>query len=155
MPKHGLPKSAFNPPISKKPLKRSATNIVIDTNIVISGLFFGGLPRDLLNLVIADEVTAFVTPEIIEEYEHTVERLLQKYPDRFDLASLPLLWDHFTEVSHQTGISLARDADDDKFLACAMDSDASFIVSGDGDLLVIREINDIQIITVREFFEYS
>jgi putative PIN family toxin of toxin-antitoxin system len=109
----------------------------------------------LLNLVIADEVTAFVTPEIIEEYENTVERLLQKYPDRFDLASLPLLWDHFTEVSHQTGISLARDADDDKFLACAMDSGASFIVSGDGDLLVIREINDIQIITVREFFEYS
>lgn len=50
-------------------------------------------------------------------------------------------------------VKISRDSDDDKFLGCAKDSRALYIVSGDKDLLVIKEFENIQIITAKEFCE--
>ena len=41
--------------------------IVIDTNVLISGVFFGGAPRRVLDAVIDSKVSAFASPEIVEE----------------------------------------------------------------------------------------
>ncbi len=50
-------------------------------------------------------------------------------------------------------IKVCRDPDDDKFLECAKDSRAFYIVSGDKDLLVIKQYENIQIITAKDFYE--
>lgn len=52
-----------------------------------------------------------------------------------------------------THVEISRDSDDDKFLGCAKDSKAMYIVSGDKDLLVIGEYENIQIVTAKEFCE--
>ncbi|MBI3979229.1 MAG: putative toxin-antitoxin system toxin component, PIN family [Chloroflexi bacterium] len=46
--------------------------------------------------------------------------------------------------------SVARDAKDDKFLATAAAAGADYLVSEDGDLLVLREYRGVQIITTAE-----
>ena len=43
--------------------------IVIDTNVLISGVFFGGFPRKVLSAVVGQRITACATAEIINEYE--------------------------------------------------------------------------------------
>ncbi len=43
--------------------------IVIDTNVLISGVFFGGFPRKILSAVVGQKITACATAEIINEYE--------------------------------------------------------------------------------------
>jgi putative PIN family toxin of toxin-antitoxin system len=48
-------------------------------------------------------------------------------------------------------INVCWDPDDDKFIECAVDSRAIYIVSGDKDLLDIQEYDGIQIITAKEF----
>lgn len=50
-------------------------------------------------------------------------------------------------------IEICRDPDDDKFLECAKDSRALYIVSGDKDLLVIKNYDNIEIVTAKEFCE--
>jgi len=82
--------------------------IVIDTNVVISGTFFGGYPRTIINAVL---------------------------------------------IEPQSIIHISRDPDDDKFISCAKDSQALYIVSGDKDLLVLKCYDNIQIITASEFCE--
>ena len=47
--------------------------IVIDTNVVISGTFFGGAPRRVIESVGKNGINACATTEIIEEYEEIVE----------------------------------------------------------------------------------
>ena len=47
-------------------------NIVIDTNVVISGTFFGGFPRRVLEAVVEKKITAFATVEIVDEYNEIV-----------------------------------------------------------------------------------
>ena len=46
--------------------------IVIDTNVLISGVFFGGFPRKILSSVVSQKITACPTAEIIDEYEDIV-----------------------------------------------------------------------------------
>ena len=53
--------------------------IVIDTNVVISGTFFGGAPRRVIESVGKNGIHACATPEIIEEYEEIVEEMIGSF----------------------------------------------------------------------------
>ena len=48
-------------------------------------------------------------------------------------------------------VKISRDPDDDKFIECAKDAGALYIVSGDKDLLVIKQYENIRIITAKDF----
>ena len=52
-----------------------------------------------------------------------------------------------------TRVKICRDPDDDKFIGCAKDARALYIVSGDKDLLVISDYEGIRIVTAKEFCE--
>ena len=52
--------------------------IVIDTNVLISGVFFGGFPRKILSSVITGNMTACATLEIINEYEAIVQEMIER-----------------------------------------------------------------------------
>lgn len=52
-----------------------------------------------------------------------------------------------------THVEICRDPDDNKFLECANDSHALYVVSGDKDLLIIGQYENVQIVTAKEFCE--
>ncbi len=56
-------------------------------------------------------------------------------------------------IEPATQVEICRDPDDNKFLGCAQDSHALYIVSGDKDLLVLEHYRDIQIVTAKTFCE--
>lgn len=49
-------------------------NVVLDTNIVVSGLIWGGLPRQLLDLGRDGKVTFFTSTQLLEELENVLSR---------------------------------------------------------------------------------
>ena len=53
--------------------------IVVDTNVRASAVFFGGKPGELLRLILARTVSAVATQEILDEYQDTIDYLLEKY----------------------------------------------------------------------------
>ena len=46
---------------------------------------------------------------------------------------------------------VSRDADDDKFIACAIASDTRIIISGDNDLLTVSGFESVKVVTPRDF----
>ena len=54
-------------------------------------------------------------------------------------------------VISRSEIDVCRDTDDNKFLECAVDSNSLFIVSGDKDLLIIKQYGSVEIITAKDF----
>lgn len=52
--------------------------IVIDTNVLISGVFFGGFPRKILSSIISGILTACATVAIIDEYEEIVQEMIDR-----------------------------------------------------------------------------
>lgn len=125
--------------------------IVIDTNILISGVFFGGFPKKILCSVVNKKITACATVEIINEYENIVQEMIDRKQGHFDKSILAPLIQSMEIIEPISDIKASRDPDDDKFIGCAKDAHALYIVSDDKDLLVLEQYDNIQIITAKEF----
>ena len=125
--------------------------IVIDTNVVISGVFFGGAPREVLQAVVDGNVTACASPEIVSEYEEIVNEMINRKQGRLNRNILSPLIEKLSLIMPTSDVDICRDPDDNKFLNCAKDSGSIYIVSGDKDLLVIQTFEGIRIVTANEF----
>ena len=97
----------------------------------VSGVFFGGLPGRILSAWRDNVFTLVMSPEILEEYETTGQRLAADFP-WVDLDPLIALVAKEGTVVHAPPLpeAICDDPDDDMFLACAMASGAEIVVSG-------------------------
>jgi len=132
--------------------------IILDTNVVVSGIFFGGVPGHILDAWRGGRFTLVVSPDIFEEYRRVAEFLGPRFPG-FDLdldlePLLALILARGTMVEDSTlPEAVSSDPDDDKFLACALSSNTSLIVSGDRDLLEVSGYGDIKVLKPRDFVD--
>ena len=127
--------------------------IVIDTNVLISGVFFGGFPRKILSAVVGQKIFACATAEIIIEYEEIVQEMIDRKQGHINRSILSPLIKAMKIIEPVTHVKVCRDPDDNKFLECANDSHALYVVSGDKDLLIIGQYENVQIVTAKEFCE--
>lgn len=127
--------------------------IVVDTNVLISGVFFGGFPRKILSEIVRRNLTACATVEIVDEYEEIVQEMIERKQGHINRDILVPLIRAMEIIEPVTQVKMSRDPDDDKFLGCAKDAHALYIVSGDKDLLVLEHFENIEIVTAKEFCE--
>ena len=127
--------------------------VVVDTNVVVSGVFFGGAPRRVVEAVVDSEVEAAATGEIVEEYSRVVERMVQRKGGRLRSDAFQVLVSKLEVIEPVTHVEACRDPDDDKFIGCAIDSRAVYVVSGDKDLLDMGSYGGVEMVTASEFCE--
>ena len=127
--------------------------IVIDTNVVISATFFGGIPRKVIDLVIKKNVEAYTNEEILTEYEETAIDMTVKKKGHIDQNIFDQFIERIKIVDAVAEVDVCRDPDDNKFIACAIDAQAIFVVSGDKDLLSVEHYDAIEIVTAKDFYE--
>lgn len=132
-----------------KPGAPALPRVVLDTNVLISGIFFAGAPAKILNAWRNGRFVLFLSPEILDEYRRVAGELTIRFP-AVDIAPvLDLVALHARVVAAPPlKAPLCRDRDDDKFLACAAACGA-VLVSGDKDLLALAGSSDVEIITPR------
>ena len=127
---------------------------MFDTNVLISALVYGGLPRELLTSVFRGEVTLVTSTVLMDELEEVLVARFAHDPSlaRTVRAEIEMLAE-VVDVSELARV--ARDPDDDAVLAVAIAGEASAIVTGDRDLLVLAEHHGIRIVTPRDFASSS
>ena len=126
--------------------------IVLDTNVLISGIYFSGTPGKILQAWRSRKLQLVVSIEILEEYLNVAERLASRYGDIEYEGILGLIIQNAQLVqSADLPEPVSEDPDDDKFLACALASNTRIIVSGDSDLLKVSGYADIRVLTPKEF----
>jgi uncharacterized protein len=135
------------------------SRLVVDTNIIVSGLITNGTPPALILDAIREKlVTLLISDEVVNEYLRVLEYPhIRKYKKITDeaIGYLTALFVNEAErieiLSETTG---SPDPDDNKFLSLAVEGGADFIVTGDkADLLALKEVNGIQIVTARQAIE--
>ena len=125
--------------------------IVIDTNVVISGVFFGGTPRKVIEAVMNNRMTACANVEIVNEYAEIVEEMVARRQGSIQKDILFPFVSKLELFEPVADVQICRDPDDDKFISCALDSGSLYIVSGDKDLLDLKQVEGISIITAADF----
>ena len=128
--------------------------VVVDTNVLVSGVFFGGMPSRILEAWRAGKIDLVVSPDILEEYRRIGDRLEAQFAD-VTLAPFIALLVMTAEIIESPDLpeQVSRDPDDDKFIACALAGDCQFIISGDKDLLELSGYQGVRIVAPREFLE--
>lgn len=128
---------------------------VIDTNVLISGLLWHGAPHRLLERVRGGELVLITSPALLAELAEVIGRA--KFGVIFErsntsqeriLDELQRMMEVIKPPSLQKPV--CRDPDDDEVLALGIAAQADLIVSGDEDLLALKEYQGIRIVNPAE-----
>ena len=129
--------------------------LVLDTNVVASGLLWDGRPARLIDAAQANEVELFTSRVLLAELTRILRRAKFTKAIAASGASLEELVLGYAELAILvTPVpippTVLDDPDDDHVLACALAGNAELVVSGDRDLLSLKTFRDIPIITPAE-----
>lgn len=133
-------------------------NIVLDTNVVISGLLWGGPAYRIFKLAREGKFTFYSSPALLAEFEDVLNRkkFLKKLKEAQVLArDLTLGYAALSKVILPKKISpvILEDPKDDEVLACALAAKADFIISGDSHLKDLKKYQEIPILSAAAFLE--
>ena len=127
--------------------------VVIDINVIVSSLLFGGIPGELIPLWKRDRMKPLASKEIIDEYIKVLT-----YP-KFELAEAEINYILYIEILpyfdiiqiKDRPVIIKNDPSDDKFIHCAKAGKAGIIITGDQHLLNLKTYQKIKILTPAEF----
>lgn len=127
-------------------------NVVIDTNVFVSGIFWSGPPADIIKAWYRKAFTLCFTPKIKDEYARVAYGLAKKHSD-INVAPYLELIPIYGQIIADKKLPepVSRDPDDDTFIACAFNAKAKVIITGDKDLLDVGTYQDIQLVTPKAF----
>jgi hypothetical protein len=129
--------------------------IVLDTNVVASGLLWDGPPAALIDAARAGKIELFTSRALLAELTRILRRAKFARPITVSGASLEELVLGYSEIATEivpASISAAvpADPDDAMVLASALAARADMIVSGDSDLLNLKSYQGMPIIAATE-----
>ena len=125
---------------------------VFDTNVLIASFLTEGICAKLMIRARRRDFDLILCDGILQEFEHVLKKKFAASPHETSEA-LIILSEAALEILGRTDpiTPICRDSDDDLILACARNAVADYVVTGDEDLLVLKNYEGISIITPREF----
>jgi putative PIN family toxin of toxin-antitoxin system len=128
--------------------------VVLDTNVLISAIFFSGPPATVLEARVDDRFELVVSADILKEYRAVARRIGVKHRgidiepvlDRIAMHALLV-------VPAAIPNDAWSDPDDLKFLGCAIASAATVVISGDRALLRASGFEGVEVLTPRQFLD--
>ena len=133
--------------------------VVLDANQFVSAILSPyGPPAKILNAWREGIFELVTSSSIIDEIRRVLNyprlsKIHKKSPEEIDLFLEELAVLSFSTPEKLSLSIVVDDPTDDKYLVAALEGEARFIVTGDSDLLKIREYEGIRIVTAREFLK--
>lgn len=126
--------------------------VVYDTNILLSGIGWGGKPGRCLELARQGSVEGLTCTEILEELKDKLPTKLN-FSDVETAKTLEDLRGFLRLIKIQNALKGATaDPDNDKVIECAVVGSATHIVTGDRrHLLPLENYRNIRIVTAADF----
>jgi uncharacterized protein len=121
--------------------------VVFDTNVLFSGVGWGGKPEQCVQLVRSGQIQGLVCVEILEELAEKLSLKLQYNDEQIGVILGSLLTFFELIAIPGTMMGLQADPQDDKVLECAVIGSATHVVTGDRrHLLSLRQFRGVDVI---------
>lgn len=133
--------------------------VLLDTNIWISGLLWGGNPRKILQLAQHEQIVIYSSKALVNELQATLAYpKLQRRLEKLEITAEELVAEvcriiQVCEPISRLSIPELRDLKDKIVLETALSVPVEVIITGDEDLLVLGQFHDILILTTAQFLE--
>lgn len=128
--------------------------VILDTNVILAAFASRGLANSVFELCL-EKHEIIISEHILSEVQRNLQKKL-KMPEEKIQRIIQYLREFCTMSSYRKlDKRVCRDPDDVKILGLSELAKPDYIITGDMDLLVLKEFNSIPIITTREFWEIS
>lgn len=125
--------------------------VVIDTNVIISGIFWTGPPYECLNIWRHKKMTVICSEDILEE----ITAVLMEF--KMSEAQINGWREFITRnsvmVQPKNKVDICSDKEDNKFLEAAETGKADYIITGDKHLLTLKRYTNMKIMNPSEFIK--
>jgi len=129
-------------------------SVVSDTNVLVSGIGFGGKPWECLLLAFVGDVEMVTADPAFDEFERVLGYDRLPFTKQEQQTFPRLLRDEATIVDPSADFQVIEDdPDDDLFLEIAVEADADYIISGDPHLKDLNSFRDIDILSPADFID--
>jgi putative PIN family toxin of toxin-antitoxin system len=131
--------------------------IVVDANLFASGLIKpNSKPGKILSLIKENQVELVISPAIIREIKRIllypkIQKYHGKSPQEIDEYFEDILMFAWIAEGKEIVNIIKDDRTDNKYLSCAFEGEAHYIVSGDHHLLDLENYRGIGITTAKAF----
>jgi len=126
--------------------------VVIDTNVVLSAILFGGKPKQVLEMALSGSIQLAISESLVNELQGVLQR------PKFELSAQLIQ----TVVSEYASIArwiepsehfnvVVDDPSDNQFIDCAVAAKADYLITGDKHLLNLGTFRMIKIVSVDNF----
>ena len=126
--------------------------VVLDTNIIISALGFGGKPRVILQLVLNKNIKAVSSSVLLAELEDIIFKKFPLLADQFDKINKQIR-KNFKLVKPKKSLHILKDEPDSRVLEAAIEGKCEYIITGDKELLDLGSFKDLRIVTADDFLK--
>ena len=131
---------------------KTKPKVVIDTNVLVSGLTFKGQPREVLDLAWKGEIEATISPFILKELTGTLKKDFGWSNEQIK-NTIQRIKAKTISIRPKIKVSVVKEKDDDnRILECAIEGNARYLISGDKKhLLPLKEYQGIKILSPAQF----
>lgn len=126
--------------------------VVLDTNVIISAIGYGGKPAKVFLLALEEKIQGVTSEILLAEVQEILTKKLSLSPGDLEL-TMAEIEDKFEVVAPRKTLHILRDEDDNRVLEAAVEGNCDFIITGDKDLLDLGKYKKIKILTAEEFLE--
>lgn len=127
--------------------------VTLDTNIIISGIGFGGKPRKILQLMLDNKIEGVTSPILLAELEDVISKKFPKLADHFEFINKKIKRKLKTVRPKYTINILKKDPADNRVLEVAVQGKCNYVVTGDKELLDLGNYKGIKIVTAAQFLD--
>lgn len=137
--------------------KKRIVKIILDTNWYISASVNRKSRRTLYDILTKPGFKIFYSKELLQEYQVVIGRpkFRQIISETQVLRFLGLVLPKLTETKIGTTMAFSRDTKDNYLLAMAFESEADYSVTGDDDLLILKQVGQTKIVSMSELQSFS
>ena len=127
--------------------------IVLDTNCLLPALPKNSVCRWLWNAFLEGKYDLFYTTEILHEYEELMSRYYSPAAINLTMETLLNSFNAYQIIPYYKWNLIHADLDDNKFVDCALNAGADFIVTNDKHFNVLKKISfpPIKVINMEDF----
>ena len=126
--------------------------VVVDTNIFISAILFGGNPRKIIELWLTKKFILCLSPELKAEILGKLKRKFS-LPSQ-DISQLEEALDLYSQkYIPTTKVTICNDPKDNFLLELVEEANAGILVSGDKQVLALKNYKNARIISPKEFLD--
>lgn len=128
--------------------------VVLDTNVIISAILFGGKPQQILELIFTSQAKGFLSRFIIAEVCGVLRKKFNFSQPKIDQIE-ELLVDSFEIIEPDFSLNLIKgQSNDNRILESAVAARADFLISGDTKhILPLRKVKGVKVVSPDEFLK--